>query len=211
MKKVQMRKNRLMFHLKKAVSNFDARPALKCVQYHKNGCLYATDSHVAIRVNDFHEGENELLFDISTMEIKNLVYPDLEPNFEKLEVNCEAEIYIPTFMKALRPFVDKSIISPAVKMTVGNNVMKIESDDIGFNEELKMEFPLNDTEGEIIISANPIYLMQALEFARDADAASPKGETKKIGVVNVKFNDPIRPFLFTVGDYDYMVMPVRAR
>lgn len=32
-----MRKNKLMMHLKKVVSNFEGRPLLQCVHYHKNG------------------------------------------------------------------------------------------------------------------------------------------------------------------------------
>lgn len=200
-----MRKNRLMFHLKKAVSNFDSRPALKCVQYNKNGNLYATDSHVAVRINNFHDGSNEFTLDISTMEIGQHSYPDVERLMKVENIKCEAEFVIPTFIKAIKPFADKSNITPTVKMTIANGLMTLESQDHGFEKGLKIEFPLEDVEGEIVISANPIYILQALEFARDADTAIPPAEKKKNGVVRVKFGSDIRPFMFTVGNYDYLL------
>lgn len=199
-----------MFHLKKAVSHFEARPLLQCVQYNRNGNLYATDSHVAVRVNNFHDGQNEFNLHLPTMEIKDGQFPDMERIMQMNEIKCEIEVVIPTFMNAIKPFIDKSTLSPVVKMTIGNNLMILESGNYGYSEDLKLEFPISDTEGEIVISANPAYILQALEFCRDADTATPMAEKKKLGVVNIKFGNPIRPFMFTVGDYDYLVTPVRT-
>lgn len=205
-----MNKNRLFMHMKKVVSHFEARPVLQCVNYNKNGNLYATDSHVAVRVNGFHDGQNEFSFNMFSMKVTDATYPDVERLMDVPEIICEAEFAIPSFMRAIKPFTEKSRLTPSVKMTIGNNLMIIESVNNSFDEELKVEFPISDIEGEIVISANPVYILQALEFARDADAGIPAKEKKKNGVVRVKFGSPIRPFMFTVGDYDYLVTPQRT-
>lgn len=171
--------------------------------------VYATDSHVAVRVKNFHDGQNEFLLNISTMEIKEGNYPDMEKTMQLKNVSCEIEVSIPFFMKAVKPFIDKNAISPVVTMAIRNNSMILTSNQMG-KSDFKVELPLEDNEGEMTISANPSYILQALEFSRDAEAGTPPSEKKRSGFVNVKFNNPNRPFMFTVGNYDYLVTPVRT-
>lgn len=193
-------------HLKKVVSNFDSRPLLQCVQYHKDGSLYATDSHVAVRVSDFHDGQNEFLLKLQTMEIIDAThYPDVGRLIKVETINCEVEVHIGLFIKAIKPFIDKNSFVSSVKMTIKDKILTLTSGDSG---DFKVELPLEDVEGEIEISANPEYVLQALEFMRDAALGMPS--EKKKSTVNVKFGSPIRPFWFSLENYDYLVTPVRT-
>lgn len=202
-----MRKNKLVNHLKKAVSTMDARPLLQCVNYNENGSIYATDSHVAIRISDFHEHEKEFNLNLFTMEIKEGFYPasNLDKNLEITKLSAEINVDINLLVKALKPFIDKTSFTNCVDLIIKEKLLVIKSNRLG---EFKIEVPLHDCEGEIEISCQLQYLINGLQFIKDAKTG--KKELSD-GLVLIQFSSPVSPFKLNLDDeFEYLITPVRT-
>ena len=76
--------NALETIIKSTVNKTESRPALKSVALTKDGSLYATDSHVAIHVSDYHKLpiKETVTFDpIAYQFTKNVRYPEIAQLF----------------------------------------------------------------------------------------------------------------------------------
>jgi len=200
-----MRKNKLMNHFKKVISNMDSRPVLQCVNYNKDGAIYATDSHVAIKISDFHNNEGSFNFNLLTMEINDLTYPEVERNFEMTDIKAEINVDIDLLTKALKPFLISTIHTNCVDLIIKENLLVIKSKNLG---GFKIEVPLHDCEGEIELSCQPQYLINGLQFIKDAKASK---KNMNNGLALIQFNNPVRPFKLNLDDeFEYLVTPVRT-
>lgn len=200
-----MRKNKLMNHLKKTVSNYDSRPILKCVNYNKNGNLYATDSHVGLKVEDFHELKEDLNIDVFTMKINDSKFPEIENLFSIDKPTAELTVNIQMLIKAIKPFVEKAFPDEVVTLKTENKELIISSRS-SFLKDLKTNVAINDIEGDVEISLVPSRLLNGLEFIRDAKQDLKPND----GLVQIQFQSPVRPFkLLSNKGHEYLVTPVR--
>ena len=199
-----MKNNQLTKHLKKAVSKFSTRPILQCINYSKDGNLYATDSHVAVKISEFHSNPTDFTLNIFTMSPEDCTnYPDVGKLFELENISCEMSVHIGTLLKSVRPFIVKNQFANAIKMDIKNKSIALTK--TGW-DAYKIEMPLEDCEGEISISVNAEYLINALEFVNDAINEKKYNN----GLVNVKFTTKNRPFKLSVENYEYLITPVRT-
>lgn len=198
-----MKDNQLTKHLKKAVSKFSTRPMLQCINYSNDGNLYATDSHVAVKVSEFHSNPTDFILNIFTMMPEDGKYPEVGKFFEFENISCEINVHIGTLLKSVRPFMTKTSFSNLIKMDIKNKAVVLTKD--GWPDyEIKM--PLEDCEGEMLLSVNVDYLINALEFMNDAI------NEKKFnnGCAIVKFTTKNKPFKFVFEKYEYLITPVRT-
>lgn len=70
-------KNKLARAFKAVASTKDGRPALQCLNFAKDGSVNATDSHVAIRIEHFHELKEVFNFNLLYFRPDTCDYPDV--------------------------------------------------------------------------------------------------------------------------------------
>lgn len=198
-----MKNNQLTKHLKKAVSTFSNRPILQCVNYSRDGNLYATNSHVAVKVSEFHNNPTDFTLNIFTMRPEDGAYPDVAKLFELANVSCEINVHILTLLKSARPFMDKTSFSNVIKMDVKNKSVVLTKDGWA---DYKIEMPLDDCEGEFSVSVNVEYLINGLEFMKDAINENKFNN----GCASIEFTTENRPFKLSCEKYEYLITPVRT-
>lgn len=198
---MSLAKNKLLGHFKKVVSNMDSRPLLQCINYNKNGSIYATDSHTVIKVSDFHQLENDLNINLYTMEVVDGYFPEMERFINMPNVTTEINIDINMFTKAIKAFPSGFVVTLVIK----DKTLTMKSQ--GF-DGFKIEVPLHDCEGEIEISCQPHYLINGLQFMKDAKNSIEK---QNDGLALIQFCSPIRSFKMNLDDkYEYLITPVRT-
>lgn len=191
-------------HLKRAASKYDTRPILKCVHYDTDGSICVTDSHRLLRINKFHDHEEQFNQDLSTMRILDGTYPDVNrliPNKFCTEITISLSVLI-RIMKALATSTSE-VVSWELKenkITFSN-----ESDKLYYGEPVEISANAN-IEGELFtISFMGRYIKECCEFFMDAK------ERYAIDNVKIKLSSPLKPVVFTTDEakYVYLVTPVR--
>lgn len=79
---------------KKFVGKNDIRPILKMVNHQKGGTIIATNSHMALFVENAHNYEDDLLIDPNTLEVLLASYPELLDKVPKEETKTSASFLI---------------------------------------------------------------------------------------------------------------------
>ncbi|WP_414838898.1 hypothetical protein [Carnobacterium sp. TMP28] len=180
------------------------RPLLQCVNYNKNGSFYATDSHVLVKVADFHEHSTEFNLNLSTMEVNENFYPDWERLVTFKDITTEIAVDIDLLTKALKTFNDKSLLNNVIDMDIKDKIMSLTSQSL---PDFKIEIPLHDCEGEIKIAFQTDYLINGLAFIKD-EKVIKRDLTNKFTLI--QFQSIIKPFKLVAEDkYEYLITPVR--
>lgn len=201
-----MKPNKLLKHLKRAVSKFDSRPILKCAHYDEDGSLAATDSHRMLYIKDFHEHEKTFNQDVKTMELKEEQYPDLKrllPNKKdaKTKVVISLEVLL-RVAKALNTqpneFIEMDIKSDKIKFINYHDKMN-------YGEPMKIEVNARIDGEPMRIAFQAQYIIDACEFLIDAK------ERYAVDDVEMTMYSPVRPITMEIneGQYLYLVTPVR--
>lgn len=201
-----MKANKLLKHLKRAVSKFDSRPILKCAHYDEDGSLTATDSHRMLYIKEFHTHGKTFNQDVKTMELKDMKYPDVSrllPNKEdsKTKVVISLEVLL-RVAKALN-----SLPNEIIKMSVGKTSIKFKNqhDEMHYGEPMIIKVNAR-IEGEPMdIAFQAQYIIDACEFLSDAK------DRYALDDVEIMLYSTIRPMTMELkeGQYLYLVTPVR--
>lgn len=219
--KKQLTFNQAMTQFKKYVAKSDARPALKYVQYHENGYLVATNSHVLLKIHtdyitdipkDYTTGS---LINPKTLEIRNdLKYPEVSriiPDYRDSNINVTLNDNIKDLqdvLKKLKP-IYKHSKNKVVKMELNKDktILSSKGYDKENDVELYEEHILNNVYSNydnLTISFNGNYFQNVLAIAKKFN-----GLTKNNSMLH--FYSNVRPFLFTQpGVFDAIIMPVRT-
>ena len=200
-----MQDNKLHQHLKKIVCQHAARPNLQCVQYHEDGSLRATDSHVAVWIKDFHNIGQTLIQDVRTLEFKELSYPDLDNNFAKDNYSNKLKISLSVLKRVLTALKEGSF----------SNIVTLQLDPekvVITNNHSNSEVPIVVTvgcryEGEPMeISFSAENLLKMVNFMLDAK------QRYAVDDIEIFIRSSIRPVIAELeeGKYRFVVTPVRT-
>lgn len=175
----------------------DSRPILQGIQYNKEGgFLAATDSH---RLLYFKSEQIPATFvqNPLTLEFLDGHYPDITrllPNGVN-KVLFDPKDITPQFIAFLK----------AMKTDIIE--IKIQADLLSFHKEHEGSFfsiGLQNTAPENeIIAANAKYVLQAIQFVKDAE----KYHTREH--VTLNYSSCVRPFTFRTESYQYLTTPIR--
>lgn len=192
-------------HLKRTASNMETRPILKCVHFDKDGSISVTDSHRLLRINDFHEHEQEFNQDLTSMRLLDGNYPDtkrLIPNEFTTEIIISLSVLI-RVMKALG-----TSAAETVKWSLKDNkiVFSNQSDKFYYGEPIEISANAKIEGEQIDITFMAKYVKECCEFFMDAK------ERYALDDVTIKMYSPVRPVIFTIDEskYIYLVTPVRT-
>ncbi|MBO1097309.1 hypothetical protein FQS90_12345 [Enterococcus casseliflavus] len=201
-----MQENKLHQHLKKIVCQHASRPALQCVQYHEDGSLRATDSHVMLRINDFHTIEQTLIQNVRTLEFKDLKYPDTDSHFVKKNNPNKLRISLSVFKRILTALKEGSFSNI---VTLHLNPEKVEITNNQSNSEVPISIIVGcKYEGESMeISFSAENLLKMVNFMLDAK------QRYAVDDIDIFIGSVIRPVIAELeeGKYQFIVTPVRTR
>ena len=175
----------------------DSRPILQGINYNKEaGVMAATDSH---RLLYFKNEQIPATYvqNPLTLEFLDGHYPDvtrLLPNGGN-NVLFDPKDVTPQFIAFLK----------AMKTDIIE--IKIQADILSFHKEHEGSFfsiGLQNTAPENeIIAANAKYVLQAIQFVKDAE----KYHTREHVILNYSTSE--RPFTFRTECYEYLITPIR--
>lgn len=203
--KKQLTIKNLHRHLKRAASSFDGRPILKCAHYDSDGSITVTDSHRLLQIKNFHNHERSFNQDLSTMNIIDGAYPDVNrliPTEHHTEITISLDVLI-RIMKALG-----TSSSEVVRWDILENkiVFSNQSDKMYYGEPIEISANASIEGEKYTISFIAKYVKECCEFFVDAK------ERYAVDNVKIKMFSPIRPAVFTIDEtkYVYIVTPVRT-
>lgn len=192
-------------HLKRTASNMETRPILKCVHFDTDGSISVTDSHRLLRINKFHEHEQEFNQDLTSMRLLDGPYPDtkrLIPTEFTTEITISLSVLI-RVMKALG-----TSAAETVKWSLKENkiVFSNQSDKIYYGEPIEISANAKIEGEQFDITFMAKYVKECCEFFMDAK------ERYAVDDVTIKMTSPLRPVVFTIDEskYIYLVTPVRT-
>lgn len=192
-------------HLKRAASNMETRPILKCVHFDPDGSISVTDSHRLLRINDFHEHKEEFNQDLTSMRLLEGAYPDtgrLIPEKFNTEITISLSVLI-RIMKALGTSSEE-----CVRWNLNENkiIFSNQSDKMYYGEPIEISSNANIEGALFDITFKAKYVKECCEFFMDAK------ERYAVDDVTIKMFSPIRPVIFTIDEskYVYLVTPIRT-
>lgn len=201
-----MNDNKLLKHLKRAVSKFESRPILRCVHYDANGSIAATDSHRLLLIENFHNHNKEINQDIRTMEILDAPYPELGhliPNKAKSKIKITISLSVLLrAAKALNTNTDEIIV---MKIEQGKITFTNLHDEKIYGSPVKIEVNAQVVGESMKLGVNSRYIIDACEFLLDAKERYAVDDT----VIHLYSEN--KPFTLEIkeGKYLYLVTPVR--
>lgn len=192
-------------HLKRAASNMETRPILKCVHYDADGSIVVTDSHRLLRINDFHEHENEFNQDLSTMQLVDGNYPNVARLFPK-NINTEITISLSVLIRIMKALGTSPGEMVTWKMLEDKIIFYNQSDKMYYGEPVEISANAKITGDLFKITFQAKYIKECCEFFMDAK------ERYALDNVTIKMTSPLRPVVFTIDEskYVYLVTPVRT-
>ena len=201
-----MKQNKLMKHLKKAISHTGSRPMLECAHYDTDGSITVTDSHRLIRIENFHKNEEGFNLNLLTMELDEGSYPETSRLIPDIE---DAKTKLTISLGALKRAVTslKNGTGGAVNIQMFDDYIILYNSSDKY-ENVKFEIKLNVAiKGERFpIAFDTNYLLDAVNFLLDAK--------QRFALDNVVFHmtSPIRPVVLKIEEqqYTYLVTPVRT-
>ncbi|TFI60481.1 hypothetical protein CKN63_13595 [Carnobacterium divergens] len=191
-----MKQNKLMKHLKRVARVNKNRPMLSCVNYNKNGSLYATDTHRVIAVDGFHNYGNDVNINVRTLEINDERFPDISRIIPSTD-NGQVKLLTEDLFEISKLFKKYNVENP-VRLVITKN-------EITFSDRrFSISVPILSCNGGIEISFQGRYLFEAFDFVRDAQDYVKTGQ-----VTTIYYNSSIRPVLIDSGNgYKYILTPV---
>lgn len=201
-----MRQNKLMKHLKRAISKYESRPVLQCAHYDAEGSITVTDSHRLIKIDNFHTNEESFNLNLLTMELNGDNYPDTNNIIPKIEdMPTKLTVSLGALKRALLSLKTNTGDFINIDMFDGYITLSNPSDK---NESIDFEVKLNVAiEGDKYpIAFNTGYLIEAVEFLLDAK------DRYAVDNVTIHMTSPVRPAVLKIEDqkYTYLVTPVRT-
>jgi DNA polymerase III sliding clamp (beta) subunit (PCNA family) len=203
---------KLLIDLKKFTAGSNSpRPVLELI-YFDGTCLYATDSHVAIRVkSDLVEvpTSDPFLYNPNKGEFVDLnhyKYPSLDRIFP-IDHNTEIKLNNNELKKLKQSTNEihkavKNKRNRVSKVQVSNNLIQLSAYE---NEEVNEKVPLTNTSGEDInFHVNAKFLKDALVTAEKLNKVSQMTS-------DIRLISNMRPIVITDNNaYDIVVTPVRV-
>ena len=196
--------NKLGAAFKKAVSSANSRPALQCLHFSEDGSVIATDSHVLLRIEDFHHLKQDFNLNLKTFGECDENYPDTSriiPKSYQYQFHAKTSdlIDVLPIIKGMAKL--KSANDPAVlKWENDNETLTIAG---GENNLVTVHIPIvvqNRSSDPLEVSFNAEYMAQAIEFFTQA---LPTDE------VIFNFNASLTPFSLTAQKATYLITPIR--
>lgn len=199
-----MKQNKLMKHLKRAISKYESRPVLQCAHYGTDGSIVVTDSHRLIKIDNFHTHEESFNLNLLTMELNGDNYPDTNNIIPKIEdMPTKLTVSLGALKRALLSLKTNTGDFINIDMFDGYITLSNPSDK---NESIDFEVKLNVAiEGDKYpIAFNTGYLIEAVEFLLDAK------DRYAVDNVTIHMTSPDRPAVLKIEDqkYTYLVTPV---
>lgn len=191
---------------KKAVSHDSARPLLQCLHFDKDGSAVATDSHVLLRIDDFHQLSQPLNLNLKTFIAEDGDYPEIKrliPESFDFELRVDSDeladaLPVITGMTKTR---DKQALA-TLRWDVENRKLMITSGQVSLNiPAIQTDDSSYDTDTDVLATINPKYLAQAIEFYT---------QVAEVPEVIFGFNGALRPIVINYQTATYLVTPVRT-
>lgn len=203
-----MQKNKLYQHLKKIVFKYETRPVLQCVQYHTDGSLRATDSHVMLKINDFHnlELEQPILQNVFTMEFNTeKTYPDTDKHFDRKDKTNKLVVSL-SVLKRIITALKEGSFSHVVEIELSENHLKMTNNVQNSEIPIMIDVACSYTDEPMKIGFSADVLLRMVNFMLDAK------NRYEVDDVTIYFsNSAIRPALCEIqdGKYQFIVKPCR--
>lgn len=192
---------------KKVVTKDDARTALQCLHFDKDGSVVATDSHVLLRIEEFHNLNQSLNLNLKTFLENDLDhYPEtkrLIPESFDFELRVDSDeladaLPVITGMTKTR---DKQALA-TLSWDVEDRKLMITSGQVSLNiPAIQTDDSSYDTDTDVLATVNPKYLAQAIEFYT---------QVAEVPEVTFGFNGALRPIALTYETATYLITPVRT-
>lgn len=203
-----MQKNKLYQHLKKIVYKCDSRPVLQCVQYHTDGSLRATDSHVMLKIKDFHnlEIKQPILQNIFTMEFETeRAYPNTDRHFDR-KGNSNKLVVSLSVLKRIITALKEGSFSNVVEIELSENHLKMTNNHQNSEIPIVIDVACSYTDEPMKIGFSADVLLRMVNFMLDA-----KNRYEVDDVTIHLDNSPVVPALCEIqeGKYQFIVTPVR--
>lgn len=205
----------------KNVTNSDGtRPTLSFMHLAKDGAIEATNSHVLLRINHFHDLKQELCISPRTLAMTTEVsYPDtsrLIPEISDVTIIANVEGGISDLMTLLSTVKTNHFLH-IVESTQDNRLKSlhcfIRQEHISGPEPIApIEYHLGITEldwrygSDIDITLNTKYMLDCLTFFKAYLASRPASQRN----ITISYNGHLRPLLIEGGDAQYLITPVRT-
>lgn len=201
-----MKANKLLKHLKRAVSQFDSRPILKCAHYDEDGSLAATDSHRMLYIKEFHAHGKTFNQDVRTMEIKEQQYPDINRLLpDKKESKTKVTISLEVLLRVAKALNTQP--NEILEMSIGENSIKFINyhDKMNYGQPMRIKVNARIDGEPMRIAFQAQYVIDACEFLLDAK------DRYALDDVEITMYTPVRPITMEIkeGKYLYLVTPVR--
>lgn len=204
-----MQDNKLYKHLKKIVSKYETRPSLQCVQYHKDGSLRATDSHVMLKINDFHnlDLEKSILQNISTLEFDTEnSYPETDHLLNRDGKTRKLVVSLGVMQRIINALKEGSF-SNTVELELAENHLKMTNNHRNSEIPIVIDVACSYTDEPMKIGFSSDTLIRMVNFFLDA-----KGRYEKDDVTIYFDKSVAKPALCEIqdGKYQFLVTPVRT-
>ncbi len=188
-----MAKSKLFKNISAFTDKAGIRPILSGIYFCNNGNVYATNSHIAVRVRGLNVSGNEMVLHPDSLEQLQGCYPDVDrliPSTNSdiaIELSSQQVNQILTFCKPVKKeIVTVSLQSGQLVMSSGqtNTVTAVQ----GLDNQLDIHFKAD-------------YLSTALTLFKD----------EKVGQLSLHVYSSSRPVLFASNNIDVVVCPVRQK
>lgn len=201
-----MKSNKLAKHLKRAVSDSEARPVLKCVRYGEDGSLAATDSHRLLYIKNFHTHEKAFNQDVRTLEIVDREYPDINRLIPTKEMTkLKVTISLNVLLRVAKSLYTSNNEVINLEIGEGHVTFTNSEDKIYYGEPVTIRTNARIEGESMAVSFVGKYLIEACEFLLDAK------QRYAVDDVDFYFTSPIRPAFMEIegGTYLYLITPIR--
>lgn len=192
---------------KKVVAKDDARTALQCLHFDKDGSVVATDSHVLLRIEEFHNLNQSLNLNLKTFLEDDLDrYPEtkrlIPKSFDfKLRVDSDELADALPVITGMTKTRDKQALA-TLSWDVEDRKLMITSGQVSLNiPAIQTDNSSYDTDTDVLATVNPKYLAQAIEFYT---------QVAEVPEVTFGFNGALRPIALTYETATYLITPVRT-
>lgn len=203
-----MNDNKLHKHLKKIVFQSPSRPVLQCVQYHPDGSLIATDAHVVLKINNFHELNNEkpILQNVKTMEFNTKdSYPDVDQILSKEDKPIEWIISLSALKRVVVALKGASF-NDVLIVNLTENHAEFSNIDKNSDIPIKVSIPCKFEAEPLRVGYSATNLARMIDFMLDAKKRYATDDVK------IYLNESnVRPALCEIqdGKYQFAVTPCR--
>lgn len=220
----KMKRNKLEKALKNAIAKSGEREILQCVHYDEEGYILVTDSHVLLKLDNFHDFKHSFNLNLYQMTLNKEAYPAVAEHIIPRKEDATLHIGL-NYLKVvqlyntLKDYLKEDWVSldikqdylevttmPDEKGETARHQYELED----FDEEIYEALDVNEKHDSFLkLRVSPKLLNKALEFFMDYLDKKGKAENNP-NLVNIYFEGPLRPILFLAKDATYLVTPMRV-